>query len=214
MDAPPDRAAPATRETVDEKAAGAGSAGQAQSAPARIAARPSPTVPPTSTPDPFAERGAPARLVIPSIRVDTNLEPVGSTDKFQVEVPRDIRAAGWYRLGAYPGELGRALINGHLDGKNGQPAVFWDLNEVKLGDEVVVTYANGDRFRFVVDGQTLVDYGTAEASDMELIAGLSDVARLTLMTCDGAWDHGKATYSKRLVVSAALQPDSALPPPQ
>ncbi len=175
-----------------------------------IPVTPGPTSPPTLTPDPFAARGLPVWLEIPAIGVDAGLEATEFTPEGAIGAPKDWDKAAWHAPGFRPGEAGNALIAGHLDNDKGGPAVFWDLNELAAGDEVRVTYANGDRFTFVVDDSQLFDRDAQDAATFDHILGPTDDPHLNLMTCDGAWDHGAATYSKRLVVFTRLVPD---PPP-
>lgn len=169
------------------------------------AARPSATLPPPPTPDPFVARGQPVALDIPAIGVRTTLEILELNAENEVEVPEDWGRAGWYRIGFKPGEPGMALIAGHLDDERGQPAVFWDLDKLAEGDEVTVTYANGDRYTFRVEGQSLLDAESGNAGVMRQAVAASETPRLSLMTCDGAWDRGEASYSKRLVVGARME---------
>lgn len=169
-----------------------------------IAALPAATVPPTSTPDPFATRGAPARLEIPAIDVATDLESLSPNESNQIGAPRDWQKAGWYDTGFYPGEPGSAVITGHLDTDSGAPAVFWRLKEMQRGDRLTVAYPNGDRFVFEVEEKKLVDADTVVGDAYDRLFAPSDDPRLSLITCDGAWDHGRATYSKRLIVFTRL----------
>ena len=37
-----------------------------------------------------------------------------------------------------PGQIGNAVIAGHLDRKDGSPAIFWGLRQLAVGDSVMV----------------------------------------------------------------------------
>ncbi len=169
-------------------------------------ATPIPTQAPLPTPDPFVAAGAPVLLEMPSIGVAAPIEQVGLTPDRAMGVPKKWMDAGWYEDGFYPGESGNAVIAGHLDSNTGGPAVFWDLDKLGPGDEVIVTYENGDRYTFVVQTQETYPYDT-EGPVIESIFGGSLTADLNLITCDGAWSNGKATYSHRLVVFTTLVPE-------
>jgi hypothetical protein len=171
--------------------------------------RPSPTEPATPTPDPFMLAGPPIRLQVPSIGVDAIVESVGLTSDRSMAAPKGWQNVAWFLHGFRPGEVGNAVIAGHLDTNTGGPAVFWDLNQVRPGDELFVTYENGDRYAFLVDGSELYDHD-AQGATIERIFGSSQTADLNLVTCDGAWDHGRATYSKRLVVFSSLLPEKTV----
>jgi hypothetical protein len=198
--------APATPMGSGVAAGGAGGIMPATSTPPPVTS--GPTAPPTLTPDPFAARGAPVRLEIPAIRVDAALETGGFTKEGAIGAPKDWDKAAWHSAGFRPGEPGNALIAGHLDNDRGGPAVFWDLNELAVGDEVRVTYANGESLTFQVGESELVDSTVQDSQTFDRILGPADEPRLNLMTCDGAWDQGAATYTKRLVVFTRLAPDA------
>jgi len=167
---------------------------------------PSPTVPPTPTADPFYTTGPPVRLEIPAIGVVASVELVGLTRDRAMDVPKGWMNVGWYRDGYRPGEPGNAVFAGHLDTSSGGPAVFWSLDQLQPGDEVIVSYQNGDRYTFLVEGQEMYQYD-AQGPIIDRIFGDSLTADLNLVTCDGAWDHGQATYTHRLVVFTTLVPD-------
>lgn len=169
----------------------------------------SPTVPPIPTPDPYLVIGPPVHVEIPSIGVSASIELVGLTSDHAMDVPRGWMNVGWYRDGYRPGEPGNAVLAGHLDDSSGGPAVFWSLDRVQIGDEIVVDYANGDRYVFVVEGQELYEHD-AVGPIIDRIFGDSLTADLNLVTCDGAWDHGQATYSHRLVVFSTLSPEKTV----
>jgi sortase A len=140
---------------------------------------------------------SPERLIIPKIGVDANVQHVGITKAGNMAVPNNYTDVGWYRLGSAPGDLGNAVIAGHLDTGFGRPAVFLDLDELIPGDEIIVRDASGEVVTFVVERLATYDYTNAP---MEEIFGTSTEARLNLITCDGLWDPDTKSYSKRLVV--------------
>jgi sortase (surface protein transpeptidase) len=170
---------------------------------------PTPTDPPTSTPDPFVASGLPARLEIPAIGVDAVVESVGLTADRAMGVPKGWMNVGWYNQGFRPGENGNAVVAGHLDTNTGGPAVFWSLDKLQPGDELTVSYENGDRYTFVVESLETYAHDT-EGPIIDRIFGESLTADLNLVTCDGAWDHGKATYTHRLVVFTTLLPEKTV----
>ncbi len=155
------------------------------------------TPPPVPTATPEAA-GLPVRLKIDTraVKVDAAVEAVGHTDKGAMGVPKAWENVAWFELGTRPGQPGNAVIAGHLDSKTG-PAVFWRLVELKAGEVVSVVNDQGETTRFEVK-KTAV-YETEEAP-LEEVFGPSDVARLNLITCDGAFDRETRTYDRRLVV--------------
>ena len=74
------------------------------------------------------------------------------------------------------------------------------------GDEVHVTYQNGDRYTFIVQESGAYSYN-AEGEVIDLIFGDSPTHDLNLITCQGTWDRSNRTYDKRLVVFTTLAPE-------
>lgn len=183
---------------------------------ARLPTATSPTTvaTPPVAPTPFPEVGradwarfAPSALVVPRLGIDARIVPVGITAEGHLEAPADDRTVGWYHYGPAPGEVGRAVLDGHLDSRDG-PAVFYRLREVAPGDEIIVrSGGSGGELTFVV--RQTASFPTAEAP-LDLVFGLSDRLELVLITCDGPFDRGGGSYLERLIVVAELRdnPDS------
>jgi hypothetical protein len=146
---------------------------------------------------PVATVGLPLRLSINtgSVQVDAPVEYVGLTPERAMETPDGWWNVGWYELGPRPGEVGNAVLAGHLDSTTG-PAVFWDLAKLQIGDKVSVTDEFGDTIRFVV--RRMEVYGATDAP-LNLIFGPTEGAHLNLITCQGTF-QGSAGYDSRLVV--------------
>lgn len=78
----------------------------------------------------------PVEIEIPSIDVDASiigLDIRGSAP----EVPSSFGDVGWYEQTRKPGEIGPAVLAGHIDSQSG-PAVFFRLDELETGDRVLV----------------------------------------------------------------------------
>lgn len=141
----------------------------------------------------------PVRLKIPKISVDASIEYVGITSEGVMDVPSNTLNVGWFELGTLPGEKGSAVIDGHFNGKNGEPGVFANLYQLKMGDKIYIEDDKGVSTVFIVRESRTYNPGYAEE-----VFSLSDTAHLNLITCDGIWDEAKKSYSKRLVVFADL----------
>ena len=98
-----------------------------------------------------SETALPARLRIPAIDVDTRLEPLGLADDKSIEVPDQLGVAGWWEGGPRPGQVGPAVIMGHVS--RNSPAVFSRLHTLQRGDEILVDREDGTTARFVVTQQ-------------------------------------------------------------
>ena len=147
--------------------------------------------------------GAPARLRIPAIGVDANVQSVGLSWKGtgDMGIPTNFTDVAWYNGGPAPGAPGSAVINGHLDGKEVPQAVFYNLGKLKPGDLVEVEDKKGMLLQFRVVETKLYDY---DAPTAEIFAGDASKTRLNLITCTGDWLTTEKLYSKRIVVFTEL----------
>ncbi len=145
----------------------------------------------------------PARLIIPSIGVDANVQSVGLSWRGtgDMSVPTNFTDVGWYNQGPLPGMPGSAVIDGHLDGKNVREAVFYNLDKLKPGDLVEVHDAKGTVFQFRVTETKTYDYN---APTTDIFSGDTSKTGLNLITCAGVWDKAHAIYDKRIVVFTEL----------
>jgi LPXTG-site transpeptidase (sortase) family protein len=152
-----------------------------------------------ATPQEQASLGLPVRLQIPAIQVDAALEYVGLTPQGAVGVPTDPANAAWYDLGPQPGDVGSAVITGHINWYYGAVGVFANLSKVKPGDKIIVQDVNGAAISFVVRESRVYD---AAADAVDVFSSTDGKAHLNLITCDGVWVKSAKQYSERLVVFA------------
>ncbi len=141
--------------------------------------------------------GLPIRVIIPSIGVDASVEQVGVTTAGAMDTPTDPWNTGWYAPGVKPGQTGNAAIAGHVDYHGIGPVVFWDLNKLVVGAEVLVVTDAGQTLRFVVRGS---EYYTDENAPLIDIFGPASTIDLNLITCGGTFDPSTRHYDQRLVV--------------
>jgi hypothetical protein len=142
----------------------------------------------------------PVGLVIPSIGVATPLVRLGLDPDGGMQVPEDFGRAGWFAGGPQPGQLGPAVIAGHVDSRTG-PAVFYRLRELRAGDVVLVERADGTRLRFLVEGARSFPKARFPTA---AVFGPVPSAALRLVTCTGDFDRAKGSYRDNLVVFAHL----------
>jgi sortase (surface protein transpeptidase) len=171
-------------------------------AQAPVLATPSvaPSAPPTSRRR--TRNATPLSISIPRIEVDARVVPIGVTKDNTLEVPSLDQAdlTGWYKHGARPGEVGSAVIVGHVDTYTG-PAVFFNLGRLTKGETIEVTLKDHRVAVFTVDGVT--SYPKA-SFPTEVIYGTSDRPTLRLITCGGEFDQGSRDYLDNVVVFASL----------
>lgn len=154
-------------------------------------------VPHKGTPAPASP---PVRLEVPAIGVDSDLMTLGLEDDGSLEVPPDGFPAGWFTGAPMPGEVGPAIMAGHVDW-DGSPGVFYDLRSLATGDEITVTRADGSS---VVFGVVAVDQFPKDEFPSDAVYGNLDHAALRLITCGGSFDPGQRSYSDNIVVFADL----------
>ncbi len=143
------------------------------------------------------EESKPLRLLIPSLAIDAHVQEVGITTKGTMGVPNNFKDVGWYKYGVAPGQLGSAVIDGHVDNALALAGVFKRLADIKTGDDIYVVSEDGTKLRFIVVDIQSYPYNDAPT---DIIFTRDDAARLNLITCAGTWLIGQRTYNKRLVV--------------
>jgi sortase (surface protein transpeptidase) len=144
----------------------------------------------------------PAYISIPTIGLSASFEePLGLNPDRTIEVPDTYEKVGWYQFGPTPGEIGPAVVLGHVDSFRG-PAVFYRLKELKEGDPIMVTRKDGSVAIFRVTAQR--NYAQSDFPS-ELVYGDINHAGLRLITCTGVYDKGVQRYSHNLIVYAALE---------
>jgi hypothetical protein len=150
-------------------------------------------------------RSRPTHLSIPAIDLSVPLSVLGLNADGTVSVPTDFNEPGWYRFDASPGQIGTAVILGHIDSYLG-PAVFFDLRDLVPGDRIIVTLADGRVARFVVIGKATYLKARFPAA---LVYGPRSYSALQLVTCGGNFDYTTRSYLSNVVIYSALVTTSA-----
>lgn len=145
--------------------------------------------------------GTPKKLLISSLDIKIPVIPVGVDANGYLETPKDWNTAGWYQKGARPAENGNLLINAHYDNNLGNPAAFYRLKNIKLGDKVSVLDSYGKEYTYTVVNTYYIDINDPERSKV-FEESEKDKPAMTLITCGGVWIGD--TYNKRFVVNAEL----------
>lgn len=146
--------------------------------------------------------GAPQRLSIAPIGVDTTVISTGVLADGTVDVPIDPNIAGWFTGGPQPGEIGPAVIMGHVDSKKSGPGVFWRLRDLAVGADVVVHGEQRD-VHFVVTGSERVP---KDSFPTERAYGATPERALRLITCGGSFDRRSGHYRDNVVVYLVAVP--------
>jgi len=148
----------------------------------------------------LAARSQPLTLSIPAIELKVPLSELGLNHNHTVQVPTSFAEPGWYRLGPSPGQLGSAVILGHVDSYTG-PAVFFRLRMLRPGDHVNVTLADGVITHFVV--RQVAMYPKTQFPTVT-VYGSHGYSALQLVTCGGVFDTQTRHYLSNIVVYTSL----------
>jgi sortase (surface protein transpeptidase) len=128
--------------------------------------------------------------------------PLGLTADGALAVPtgdaRDL--AGWFTGGPRPGEVGPAVLSGHVT-QGGEPSVFHRLAEVRPGTTVLVDRDDGTTASF----ETLrSERHPKESFPSSEVYGDVAEPQLRLITCGGEVDDATGRHRDNVIVFARL----------
>jgi hypothetical protein len=146
-------------------------------------------------------RSLPVTVRIPSIGVDARVIALGMGYGDIVNVPSlsTPMLTSWFDGGVTPGQNGPAVLFGHVDSAVTGPAVFYRLGDLRPGDVVYVTRADGTTAVFDVDAINL--YSEYAFPDRAIYGSTASPA-LRLVTCGGDFDTKTHLYLDRTVAWA------------
>jgi sortase (surface protein transpeptidase) len=159
------------------------------------------TAPATTVPAPAAvARSAPVAVRIPSIGVAVWLTQLGLNADGTVAVPTSVQVPGWFSPGPSPGQIGSAVILGHVDSSKG-PGVFFQLRTLQPGNQIEVNLADGVIATFKVT--SVAQYQKTAFPDQQ-VYGSNGSSELQLVTCGGAFDPQTGHYLSNIVVYSSF----------
>jgi Sortase domain len=141
----------------------------------------------------------PVFLSIPAIGVRTRLIRLGLTAQGTLQVPASTSVAGWYTGSPRPGQVGSAVIAGHIDSYQG-PGVFFRLRLLRPGDRVYVRRAGGKLAVFRVYAERM--YAKDRFPTRRVYGPVPD-PELRLITCGGIFDPATGSYLSNVIVFAS-----------
>jgi sortase (surface protein transpeptidase) len=166
-----------------------------------------PTAAPTPSPViatkvavPAMARSVPTRLRIPAIKVSSDLMALGLQKDGTLETPPGAFPAGWFTGAPTPGQLGPAIIVGHV--RYVEPGVFARLPELRPADTIHVDRKDGSTATFRV---TRVQHFEKASFPTKKVYGNIDHPGLRLITCGGLVP-GTSVFEENVVVFADLVP--------
>lgn len=138
----------------------------------------------------------PARIAIPSVKIDSPVIRVGVNAAGEMDVPDGkTQNVGWYEYGTVPGSVGSAVMDAHVY------AAFKRLKSARVGESIYVTDTGGTVREFRITSSKA--YPLAQVP-MQVIFNDTSGTYLNLITCEGRYLPSKGTYDKRRVVYAQL----------
>jgi sortase (surface protein transpeptidase) len=147
-----------------------------------------------------AQMPRPVRVIIPAIGVSAPVIPLGLNADGTMQVPETFSEAGWFRPGPEPGEVGSAIVVGHVDSHSG-PGVFYRLPALRRGDHIKIVLANRQALRFVVTSSRQV---LKRHFPVRLVYRRTHRRTLRLVTCGGVFDPSTGHYLSNTIVFAWL----------
>src|ERR1700682_4825050 len=142
----------------------------------------------------------PGRLIIRSIGVNAAVVPVGVDSAGAMGVPTQCADTAWYKFGPSPGDAGDAVIDGHLDWYDTARAVFYNLKDLRPGDDIEVQRVDGTSHHFKVTDVKSAAYNATVPGRF----ARGGPPRLSLITCGGKWDMRLGMYVQRVIVDSSM----------
>lgn len=161
-----------------------------------------PPASPTSAWQKVLPASEPVSVSVPSAGIESELLSLGLREDGSLEVPPDGPGApaGWYNGSPTPGELGPAVLLGHVNATGGGPGVFANLRQLKTGDLIRVARKDGTTSVFTFDHANAY---SKDAFPTQTVYGNTDGPELRLITCDG-YDPATGLFDDNYVVFAKL----------
>jgi hypothetical protein len=153
------------------------------------------------TPAEAFARARPLYIEIPVLAVARPLgELSADPDTGELSAPADPAMPGWFASGVIPGDIGPAVVGGHVDSRNG-PGVFFELERLRPTDLIMITRSDGRKIRFAV---TAVHRYPKDRFPTAAVYGATPVPQLRLVTCGGRFDSRARSYPDNVIVDAVV----------
>jgi sortase (surface protein transpeptidase) len=154
----------------------------------------------TSTVPPVVARSVPIAVRIPAIGLSVWVTQLGLNADGTVQVPTNVKAPGWFAPGPSPGQVGSAVMLGHVDSYQG-PGVFFQLRTLQPGNQITVNLADGVIATFKVT--SVATYQKTQFPDQQ-VYGSNGSSELQLVTCGGTFDSQTGHYLSNIVVYSSF----------
>lgn len=149
----------------------------------------------------FTDASEPTKITIPSINLEADFEtPLGVDKDNNMKAPVNFNKVARYLYAPTPGELGPAVVLGHVDSKEG-PAIFYSLGQIKKEDEIIITREDNKKLTFEIFE---IERVKQNYFPTEKVYGNISYAGIRLITCSGYYDRGSLRYSHNLILYGKL----------
>lgn len=148
------------------------------------------------------EPSQPVGFSIPALDRQDDIIKTGLREDNSLEVPPEHEGApaSWYEGSPTPGEIGPAVLLGHVNSLADESGVFYDLESMVEGDTITVDRADGSTAVFEVYESEI--YPKNEFPT-KAVYQPTEGAELRLITCDG-FTESSGEFVENLVVYAKL----------
>ena len=144
----------------------------------------------------------PVRIDVPRLGIHAEVMATGLNEDGTVAVPSEADAArvAWYEGSAAPGQVGPAVLIGHVDSlalPQGR-AVFYPLGAAQEGDVIHIAREDGTVAEFSVDSASVI---AKDEFPTTAVYGPTDTPQLRLITCGGSYNHTDG-YTSNIIIFA------------
>jgi len=147
-------------------------------------------------------RSLPTHIRVPSVGIDADLVSTGLDQKGSIAMPNSVDIGALYNGSPTPGQLGPAIIAGHVDNYYQGDGAFFPLRNTQVGDLIYVDRADNTTAAFKVVDIKQVPQANFPSQE---VFGNINYAGLRVITCGGAFNHQTYEYEDNIVVFAILQ---------
>lgn len=149
----------------------------------------------------------PVSIVIPAADVDAEVERTKIVDGQMLD-PSGPWIVAWYEGTALAGEIGNAVMSGHVDYWDVGPAVFRNIANLSQGSEITLYGADGGTYTYGVEYIERIEVATLTQEKLNQIVGPTDHAAVTLITCGGEFNYDAGEYYERDIIRARILGDT------
>ncbi|WP_460751052.1 class F sortase [Myceligenerans cantabricum] len=145
----------------------------------------------------------PVAVRIPGVGIESPVHGLGLDEQGKLQVPSGERyhEVAWYDGSPTPGEVGPAVLEGHVTGTSYAPSVFFELGNTRKGDRIEVDRADGSTATFDV---TEVRRSPKDDFPRIDVYGATDGPELRVITCGGTFDKDAGRHLDNVIVFAKL----------